>query len=361
MKVAVIFGGKSPEHEVSRVSAVTAVKWLESAGYDVIKIGITKKGRWYLTDAGYDEMADGSWEQDPGNLQVVIPHDPEVKGVLVFDRDDRATVEKVDCFVPMLHGAHGEDGDIQGLFELAEVPYVGSGVSASADCMDKSIAKIIAATTGVDMAKHCVVEKYDYERDPEAAIEWVKDFHRHRFPLFVKPSSAGSSVGASKVKCPKDLGPAFDEAFRYDDKLLAEEAIVGREFEVAVMGNHEPKASCVGEILSAGEFYDYESKYVNAESKTRVVDDISKDILDEIREYACAIYKALGCRGLSRVDFFYSHDDRIVFNEVNTLPGFTSISMYPKLWDHMGVDGPELMKRLVDLAIENQEEKHRVQ
>lgn len=252
----------------------------------------------------------------------------------------------------MLHGDHGEDGDIQGLFELAEIPYVGSGVAASANCMDKSITKQLAAVTGVKMARSLVIRRIEMARDKTAVIKKALDVSGGEFPLFVKPSSAGSSVGARKVTEEGQLEAAIDFAFKFDDKVLVEEMIKGREFEVAVMGNDWPEATAVGEILTAGEFYDYDAKYNNPASHTRVVTDLGDDVLNEIREYAIEIYRALDCKGLARVDFFYSNKDEIVFNEVNTLPGFTNISMYPKLWEAMGVSQPELLQKLINLAME---------
>ena len=352
MNIAVIFGGKSDEHEVSRNSAVNVLKALEKTPHDVMKVGITKQGRWYETKAGYDAISSGAWEKDPANRQTCIPADPVAHGFLVFDSADHAELHKIDCIIPVLHGDHGEDGDVQGLFELAEIPYVGPGVRASANAMDKSAAKKLVSSTGVTMAKYCVIKQYEYRKSPEEQIERALQVDEGRFPLFVKPSSAGSSVGATKAKSAEALKPAIEEAFKYDDKVLVEEMIVGREMEVAVLGNEEPEATQVGEILSAGEFYDYDSKYNNPESRTRVVEDLPKEVLDQIRAYAVAIYQALDCRGLSRCDFFYSNDNRIVFNEINTLPGFTNISMYPQLWEAMGKSQPELIEDLIRLALE---------
>lgn len=352
MEIAVIFGGKSPEHEVSRHSAVNVLKALDKDKYNVCRVGITKEGRWYMTEAGYEAIADGSWEKDPANRQVVFPHDPVVHGLLVFDSEDRAETKHIDCVIPVLHGAHGEDGDIQGLMELAEIPYVGSGVAAMANSMDKTITKVLAATTGVRQAKHCVLQYHSYKEDPEGEVMNALTAHNGKFPLFVKPSSVGSSVGASKAKDAESLRKAVAEAFKYDTKVLVEEAIVGREIECAVLGNYDPKASRVGEILAGEEFYTYDAKYNNPKSTTRVVDDLPEETINRIREYAVAIYKAMDCRGLARVDFFYSNEGEIVFNEINTLPGFTNISMYPMLWEDMGLPQPQLLDSLIELAME---------
>lgn len=352
MKIAVIFGGMSDEHEVSRNSAVNVIKGLESDHYKIFKIGITKDGRWYLTDASCEEIANGDWEKRPNNKKVCIPADPVVHGLLIFDSDDRAKAERIDCIVPVLHGDNGEDGTVQGLFELAGIPYVGPGVKASANAMDKSFTKIIVERTGIAQAKCCVIKRKDFADDREGEVMNAISTNGGKFPLFVKPSSAGSSVGASRADNKEQLEAAIEDAFKYDEKVLVEEMIIGREMEVAVLGNHNPKASCVGEILSAGEFYDYDSKYNNPDSKTKVVDDIPESKQREIREKAVEIFKAMDCRGLSRVDFFYTKEGRVVFNEINTLPGFTNISMYPQLWEAMGIEQSVLLESLIKLAME---------
>lgn len=350
--LAVVFGGKSDEHEVSLSSAANVLRAIDENKYEVHKIGITREGRWYWTPATPEQIADGSWEELLTNHQCAIPHDPTIRGILVFDMIDRAHVQKIDCIIPVLHGDHGEDGEIQGLFSMAEIPFVGPGVKASANCMDKSAAKELGKLVGVKMAKHYLVRKRAFARDRAAVIEEIKETHGGKYPLFVKPCAAGSSVGVTKVKSGDTLESAIEEALRYDSKVLVEEAIVGRELEVAVLGNESPKASSVGEILTAGEFYSYDSKYINPESKTRIADDLPPEVRDQIRQYAIDIYCELDCRGLSRVDFFYSDEGDIIFNEINTLPGFTDISMYPMLWRHDGIPTTELMDILVELALE---------
>ena len=352
MKIAVIFGGQSDEHEVSRNSAVNVLKSLAGRGDEIFQIGITKEGRWYLTDAELVDIASGEWEKYASNRQVCFACDPVVHGILILDRNNAATAERIDCAIPVLHGDHGEDGEIQGVFAMSGVPFVGPGVKASANCMDKSVAKIIAADTGVKMAKYTVITRHEYDKHRQEALARALSVDGGRFPLFVKPSSAGSSVGVTKVTEANELAAAIEYAFLFDEKVLVEEMIVGRELEVAVLGNCEPEASVVGEILTAGEFYDYESKYNNPESKTWVPDDLPEGVSDEIRRYAVELYKELDCRGLSRVDFFYSEEKGVVFNEVNTLPGFTNISMDPQLGAAMGVDGPELIDRLIRFALE---------
>lgn len=350
--IGVVFGGKSDEYEVSQNSCVNVLKALDEEKYEIIKIGITREGRWYKTEASPEQIADGSWAGLDGNCLCTVPHDPTVGGILIFDKGDTARVQKIDCMIPVLHGDHGEDGEIQGLFSMAEIPFVGPGVKASANCMDKSATKEFGKLVGVAMADHYLVRRRDFVDDRNGVVSEVAKYHGNKYPLFVKPCSAGSSVGVTKVKSEAELADAIDTALKYDYKVLIEEAIVGRELEVAVLGNENPKASSVGEILTAGEFYSYDSKYINPESKTRIVDDLPESEINRIRDYAVKIYKELDCRGLSRVDFFYTNDGVIVFNEINTLPGFTNISMYPMLWKHDGLETNELIDRLIDFALE---------
>lgn len=350
--IGVVFGGKSDEYEVSQNSCANVLRALDEEKYEIHKIGITKAGKWYRTEAAPEQIASGEWEKLEGNCQCTVPHDPTVGGILLFDEGDTARVQKIDCMIPVLHGDHGEDGEIQGLFSMAEIPFVGPGVKASANCMDKSATKEFGKLVGVTMADHYLVRRRDFVTDRDGIVAEVAKHHGNKYPLFVKPCSAGSSVGVTKVKTEAELADAIENALKYDYKVLVEEAIVGREFEVAVLGNENPKASSVGEILTAGEFYSYDSKYINPESKTRVVDDLPQGELDRIREFAVELYKELDCRGLSRVDFFYTEDGVIVFNEINTLPGFTNISMYPMLWRHDGLPTNELIDKLIELALE---------
>ena len=352
MNILVIFGGKSSEHEISRISAATVLKWLDEDKNEIIKIGIDKSGRWYLTEASLSDIESGRWEKNEGNQPAYIVPDPSLHGLIILGKEG-FSLKKIDVVFPVLHGDHGEDGDIQGLLNMAGIPYVGPGVAASSNSMDKSITKKLISCTGIRQAKYLVIKKHDYLNKKEEEIKRVKDVFQGKCDLFVKPASAGSSVGASAVNNFDELYKAVDLALSFDTKALIEEKISGREIEVAVIGNDEPKASDVGEILSAGEFYDYESKYNNPESKTRVITDLSREIIDDIRDKAIEIYKALDCKGLSRVDFFYTDDGEVVFNEINTLPGFTKISMYPTLWKAKGVSGEELVKTLIDLALED--------
>lgn len=359
MNIALIFGGKSSEHEISRMSASAVLKWLvkvdndDSEKNEILKLGIDKEGRWFLTEASPEEIFNGRWEDNKNNRPAYITPDSLVHGMVILD-EDRFIHKKIDVVIPVLHGDHGEDGDIQGLLNMAEIPYVGCGVAASANSMDKSLTKKLVGYTKVRQAEYIEIRKNEYLEDKEKELLRVKNKFNGNYNLFVKPSSAGSSIGASGIKSEEELPKAIELALKEDKKVLIEEKIVGREIEVAILGNDEPKASEVGEILSAGEFYDYDSKYKNPKSRTRIVSDLPRATIDEIRSKAIEIYKALECRGLSRVDFFYTEDGEIVFNEINTFPGFTSISMYPLLWQDRGISGEELIKDLIELAI-NQE------
>lgn len=358
MKIALIFGGKSDEHEVSRKSARNVLNSLNSDKYDVLKIGITREGKWLLTQASPEDIENGDWEKEPDNKRTCFASDPVSRNLIIINDDNAATFEQIDCAIPMLHGDFGEDGTVQGLLEMSGIPYVGPGVKASANCMDKSVTKRIVAYTGIRQADYYTVYAYDYASDKAAEIDAVKAFIGGDYPVFVKPSSAGSSVGATKVTGEEDLAYAVELALAYDDKALVEEMIVGRELEVAVMGNSDPVTSgAVGEILTAGEFYTYDAKYNNPESKTRIADDLPPGVSEEIQEAALTIYKALECAGMSRVDFFYSESKGVVFNEINAIPGFTNISMYPQLWRMSGLSDEEIMDRLIGLAVSEYERK----
>lgn len=355
LRIGVVFGGNSDEYDVSLHSAANVIRALDEDKYELVKIGITQKGQWFVTKAMSHEIEEDKWQFGRNNGCMLSP-DPTVGGIITFHRGESMLVKPIDCFFPIMHGDHVEDGEIQGLFSMAQIPYVGSGVKASANCMDKSSTKELAKLVGVKMADHVLVRSADFESNARVTLDEIEEYFEGKLPLFVKPCAAGSSVGVTKVKSYGDLEHAIRKALEYDHKVLVEEAIIGREFEVAVLGNRYPVASSVGEILSAGEFYDYDAKYTNPESMTRVVDDLPTEVIDEIRDYAVALYKELDCRGMSRVDFFYSEDGDIVFNEINTLPGFTDISMYPKLWNEAGLTTTELVDKLIEYALEEHEE-----
>lgn len=342
--VVVLFGGQSSEHEVSCVSARTVIQALDAEKYDVVRIGITKDGHWLFVEST-EAIADGSWMNS--KISAIISPDATKQEVICIGPDGTKTVH-VDVVFPVLHGLYGEDGTVQGLLELAKLPYVGCGVIASAIGMDKLYAKIVVDTLGIAQAKYVSVHKSELSAMAQA-IEKVET--KLEYPVFVKPSNAGSSKGISKAHDRKELEAAFLEAAKHDVKILVEETILGRELECAVLGGEEVKASGIGEILAAAEFYDFDAKYNNAESKTVIGPELPEGKEEEIRVAAVKIFKALDGFGLSRVDFFLENgSNRVVFNEINTLPGFTGISMYPMLWNAMGVEIHSLVDTLIELA-----------
>lgn len=305
-----------------------------------------------MTSSPAVRISDGSWEQDNSNRRAVLPSDRSIGGIMVETEDGHFETLKVDVVFPVLHGRNGEDGTIQGLLQIAGIPFVGSDTASSAASMDKAITKAMVCQAGnVHQAKCYVVHERDFKEAPVIEKERIEAFFEGVLPLFVKPANAGSSVGISKVKHSSDLEGALYTAFREDNKVLVEEGIEGREIEVAVLGNKRPEASCIGEIFAANEFYDYNAKYENTGSRTAIVRDLTQEKEQEIRNTAVEIYKIMGCRGFARVDFFLEKDGRVVFNEINTLPGFTDISMYPKLWEESGIPYSELIDKLIMLAL----------
>ena len=347
--VAVLFGGQSSEHEVSCVSAATVIDHIDREKYEVVLIGITKEGKWLLTES-VDAIRSGEWKN--GRVRAVLSPDAEMKAVLLIDGDHVET-KKLDVAFPVLHGLYGEDGTIQGIFELAGIPYVGCGVLASAVSMDKLYTKIIVDTLGIRQAKYVAVRKEEL-KDPDAAAKKVEAVLS--YPVFIKPCNAGSSQGVSKAHDREELKTGLLGAAKHDRKILVEETIVGREIECAVLGGSEVQATGVGEILAAADFYDYEAKYHNAESKTVLDPELPAETVEEIRKDAVAIFKAVDGFGLSRVDFFVTKDTgEVVFNEINTLPGFTSISMYPMLWENRGLSKSQLIDKLIGMAFSRKE------
>ena len=348
--VLIIFGGESSEHEISRISAASLLRHIDTDRFHVIKAGITREGSWYLTDAGSEEIENGSWEEHDGNAPLMLSLDRSCRGFLTKGNETQDRIE-VDVAFPVLHGKNGEDGRIQGMLRMAGIPFVGSDTASSADCMDKGTTKALVEQSEVArVAKCCIIHRRDC--DTEEAAESVETFFRGEYPLFVKPASSGSSVGISKAKTKEELIRGMVAAFEEDRKILVEEAVTGRELEVAVLGNQDPVASDVGEIIPAHEFYDYDAKYMDCGSITAMADDLSRQKRDEIRETALMVYRIMECRGLARVDFFLKEDGQIVFNEINTMPGFTKISMYPKLWEAAGLEYKGLISRLIELATE---------
>lgn len=343
--IAVIFGGQSSEHEVSCRSAVTIIENINKDNYDIFIIGITKKGKWLKVDGVEDIKAD-TWRDSA--VSAVISPDRGHHGALITERG-RLSIRKIDVIFPVLHGLYGEDGTIQGIFELSGIPYVGCGVLASAVSMDKGYTKLIVDTLGIRQAEYVLVRASEL-KSMDTVIECVEG--KLDYPVFVKPCNAGSSKGVSKAENREGLKTGLLEAFNHDNKVLVEEAIVGREIECAVLGGSDVRASGVGEILAASDstFYDYDAKYINEASKTVADPKLPADTLEEIRKDAVDIFRAVDGFGLSRVDFFVTEDNKVIFNEINTLPGFTSISMYPVLWENRGISKSQLVEKLIQMA-----------
>lgn len=348
--IAVIFGGASSEHEVSCMSACTVISAIDEKKYDIFLIGITKDGRWlYVDDVKY--LKDGSWTQS--DVTAELSPDAGKKCAILTSPDGEVEDVFIDVCFPVLHGKFGEDGTIQGLFELAGIPYVGSGVLASAVSMDKFFTKMIADHIGVHQAKFVGLRDYEF-LDDEAGMEaCVKRVEAEiPYPVFVKPSNAGSSCGVSKAADRESLKKALITASKVDSKVLCEEFIKGREVECAVLGGGRAgaEASGVGEILAAADFYDYDAKYNDPDSVTVTDPEMPEETRQEIRDKAVKIFNAVDGYGLARVDFFIKEDGTVIFNEINTMPGFTSISMYPMLWEAAGLSKKALVQRLIDLA-----------
>ena len=350
LSVCILFGGMSPEHEVSLRSAESVLNNIDKSKYHVFPVGITKEGNWILFGGkDYSMLPSGEWLHHPENRRAAISP-VRGQGLLSFE-GDCVVRERIDVVFPVLHGENGEDGAMQGLLKLAGIPYVGPHVAASAVAMDKTLTKLVADQALVPQAAWQLVRRSDLGNRMASTLELLES--RFQYPMFVKPAGTGSSVGVSKAADRASLSKALDAAAAYDDKILVEEFIHGREVEVAVMGNGNPVASICGEIDSGAEFYDYEAKYVTDTSVAYVPARIPEDVQEQVREAAVKVYKAIGCKGLSRVDFFVTYEgNRVVFNEINTLPGFTSISMYPKLFAASGIPYPELIDALLALAVE---------
>ena len=357
MCVVLLFGGMSSEHEVSRVSVGNFVNNIDREKYEVLTVGITKEGRWLYTEATAAQMADGSWEELAGNMACVISPDRADHGMILFTPEGHVEKVHVDVVIPVLHGLWGEDGTVQGLLELAGIPYVGCGVLASAVCMDKAVANALFEANGVPHTRWLAADRWEIESDLEGVCEGVEK--KLGWPVFVKPANAGSSVGISKVSSRDELKKAIDLALENDRKVVFEAFVDGQEVECAVIGSDPAVATRPGEILAGAEFYTYDDKYKNGVSQTVIPAHLPEAKLDEVKTYAAMAYTALGCEGLARCDFFVEKDTgRVLINEINTFPGFTSISMYPKLMEHEGLPVPQLIDRLIALALERKEKQH---
>ncbi len=350
LSVCVLFGGMSPEHEVSLRSAEAVLNNIDHSKYHVFPVGITKEGDWVLFGGkDYSMLPSGQWKHCPENRRAAISP-VRGQGLLSFE-GDCVVRERIDVVFPVLHGENGEDGAMQGLLQLAGIPYVGPHIAASAVSMDKTLTKLVVDHAGVTQAAWQLVRRSDLHSHMEKLLDTLES--RFAYPMFVKPAGTGSSVGVSKASDRESLSRALVAAAEFDEKILVEEFIHGREIEVAVMGNDNPVASVCGEIDSGAEFYDYDAKYVTDTSVAYIPARIPEDVEEIVREAAVKVYSAIGCQGLSRVDFFVTYEgNRVVFNEINTLPGFTSISMYPKLFAASGIPYSELIDELLKLAQE---------
>ncbi|HSF03152.1 MAG TPA: D-alanine--D-alanine ligase family protein [Methylomirabilota bacterium] len=368
LRVGVVFGGRSGEHEVSLASAASVIAALERAGHRVVPIGIARDGRWVVGGDPLRALAAEARIALPagdstGDVKKALADRIEAR--LAGTESALARTEPpgglppelrntLDVVVIMLHGPYGEDGTIQGLFELADLPYVGAGVLASAIGMDKAAMKAAFRACGLPIVEYLVVMRRDWRREPAAVRRRVAE--TIGFPCFVKPSNLGSSVGISKVREPTALGPALDEAARHDRKILVERAVVGREVEVSVLGNDDPVASLPGEIRYGSEWYDYATKYAEGQAQVIVPAPIGPELTRRAQELAIAAFRAIDCAGMARVDFFLE-GDRLLVNEINTIPGFTSTSGYARMWEASGLDYVSLIDRLLHLALERHREK----
>jgi len=389
LRVGVLFGGRSGEHEVSLLSAASVLNAIDKDKYEVVPIGITKDGRW-LTAEHAENLLTGKLMLEPRNLRagdpqnteaaavlsrgeaVVVPPEPvhRQSGLVPFQTDatpmrrasDRAI--NVDVIFPVLHGTFGEDGTIQGLLELADIPYVGAGVLGSAAGMDKDIMKSLFLAAGLPIVKDVTILRRDWEKDPKRVAKQVAKL---KYPVFVKPANLGSSVGISKAHNKKELGPAIEEAAKFDRKIVIEQGVGGnknkaREIECSVLGNDDPQASVPGEIVPIKEFYDYDAKYLDEGSQLIIPAKLTKAETKKVQDLAIKAFKAVDCSGLARVDFLMDPKSRKIYlNEINTMPGFTAISMYPKLWAASGLEYSELIDRLIQLGIERHEDKKKNQ
>ena len=346
MNIAVLFGGKSSEHEVSRSSVCNVLNLLQDDKYNLTVIGITKEGAWLKTEASLEEIKSGAWERHPSNEPAWILPDASIKGV----RTASGKVIPIDVAAPILHGKNGEDGAIAALFQLAGIPQITTSMTSAANSMDKALTKLICEKAGIPQADWCFFYRHELA-DMEAVIARAEK--ALSYPIFVKPASAGSSVGISKCHDRAELTEGLKLAAEHDFKIVLEETIVGHEVEVAVLGNEELFASVVGEIAPAAEFYDYDAKYNDAASLLFIPARLEPEIAEQVRGIAKRVFSAMECNGYARVDFFVTEDGKPIFNELNTIPGFTDISMYPKLMEKSGIEGKELMARLIQLALDH--------
>lgn len=344
IKVALLFGGRSAEHEVSLLSAASIHKNLDKKKHEIISIYINREGDWKVVESPLLSSQD----LNKGQFFSFLP----------WEKKAMVSVTNADIYFPILHGPYGEDGTIQGLFEMAEVPYVGAPVLASALAMDKAVTKTLLKMRNLPVVKHLVLLEQEWIEEREAVLSKIKE--EFPLPFFVKPANLGSSVGITKVKEYTRISVALQAAFHHDRKILVEEGIIGRELECSVLGNDDPKASLPGEIIPFREFYDYKDKYIEGKTTFGIPAELPSLIVKEIQRLSLEAYKAIGCSGMARVDFLMEEKTgKIFLSEVNTIPGFTEISMYPKLWEASGLPYPRLLERLIELGFERHERKKR--
>lgn len=353
IRVGVLFGGRSAEHEVSLRSAASVIAAMDRSLYEVLPIKIRKDGRWEIPAASEHDFLEGFTGDE--SKAVTLLADPTSPELVVLDSQgvwkSFGAEGRLDVIFPVLHGTYGEDGTLQGFLDLAGVPYVGAGTAASAVGMDKAIMKALFRDVGLPVVANLVIPRFEWEHQLAGTLSRIEE--RLSYPLFVKPANLGSSVGVNKAGQQGELTSALEEAFRYDHKAIVEEGIDAREIEVSVLGNDEPQASLPGEIVPAGEFYDYKAKYIDDTSELLIPAPLDEETTARARQLAVATFQALDCAGMARVDFLLDRaSGRLYVNELNTIPGFTSISMYPKLWEATGVPMTKLVDRLIQLAIE---------
>jgi D-alanine-D-alanine ligase len=363
IRVGVIFGGRSGEHEVSLASAQSVMDAIDKGKYEVVPVGITKEGRWIASGDPMKALQAGDAD---ASRPAALLGDPSHRGLMRLEDTERAIeatqLAELDVMFPVLHGPYGEDGTLQGLLELAGIPYVGAGVIGSAVGMDKVIFKDVIRAHGFPIADYVMVKRKAWDAGPEDVLDRIEE--ALGYPVFTKPANLGSSVGISKCHDRSELAAGLAEAARYDRKLLVEVAVTAaREIEVSVLGNDAPIASLPGEVVPSREFYSYEAKYIDTGDEASgllIPAPLSPEMTERVRQMAVDVYKAIDCAGMARADFLFSDETgELYVNEVNTIPGFTSISMYPKLWEATGISYPELIDRLIELAVERYEDKER--
>lgn len=358
LRVAVLFGGRSGEHDVSLMSARSVLAALDPEKYEVTQVGITLDGEWLHGKNTLDAFTSGKFNE---LNRVILPGDPSHSSIyqlLITNNNETITkLADIDIFFPVLHGPFGEDGTLQGLLEMADVAYVGAGVAGSSVGMDKGIFKDVMRSNNIPIVESLLVLRGDIENDMNGVIEQVEKIGA--YPFFAKPANLGSSVGISKCNSRSDLAEGLMEAARYDRRIVIEKGVGNvREVEVSVLGNEDPQTSVCGEVLPSREFYSYESKYIDGTSGLIIPSQLPDEVTEKIREYAVRAYKAIDCAGMARADFFVEGDtNKIYLNELNTLPGFTSISMYPKLWQASGLSYPQLVDRLIELALQRKAQR----